>query len=123
MERLTVGSRNGDYEVVARPRALAAFGPFLATEGADRPRSVISNTTVAPLWADEAARSLDAPLIELDDGEIHKRWPTVEALLGRWLETGLHRADTVAAIGGGVLTDTVGFAAAVYLRGISWILP
>jgi 3-dehydroquinate synthase len=61
-------------------------------------------------------------LIELADGEESKRWPTVESLLGRWLDEGLHRGDSVAAVGGGVLTDTVGFAAAVFLRGIDWIV-
>jgi len=60
-------------------------------------------------------------MIEVADGEEHKRWPTVEGLLRRWLDAGLHRGDTVAAVGGGVLTDTVGFGAAVYLRGIDWV--
>ncbi len=66
-------------------------------------------------------RITETPLIEIADGEEHKRWPTVEGLLGRWLDDGLHRGNTVAAVGGGVLTDTVGFSAAVYLRGIDWI--
>ncbi len=87
-----------------------------------RPRSVVCDSTVGPLWGTAAAASLDSPLIELADGEEHKRWSTVEELLGRWLDEGLHRGDSVAAVGGGVLTDTVGFAAAVFLRGISWIV-
>jgi 3-dehydroquinate synthase len=82
---------------------------------------VVSDSTVGPLWGVPAAASLDGPLIELADGEESKRWPAVEGLLGRWLDGGLHRGDSVAAVGGGVLTDTVGFAAAVYLRGIDWI--
>jgi 3-dehydroquinate synthase len=64
---------------------------------------------------------LGTGLIELADGEAEKNWSTVEDLIGRWLDSGLTRRDTVAAVGGGVVTDTVGFAAAVYLRGISWI--
>jgi 3-dehydroquinate synthase len=82
---------------------------------------VVSNSTVGPLWGEPVAQSVGAPLIELADGEEHKRWSTVETLLGRWLDEGLHRGDSVAAVGGGVLTDTVGFAAAVYLRGVDWI--
>jgi 3-dehydroquinate synthase len=82
---------------------------------------VVSNSTVGPLWGEPVAQSVGAPLIELADGEEHKRWSTVETLLGRWLDEGLHRSDTVTAVGGGVLTDTVGFAAAVYLRGVDWI--
>jgi 3-dehydroquinate synthase len=121
MQRLTVASSRGDYTVVARPGAVTDLREVLLEEGVALPRSVVSNTTVAPLWAATAAQSLAAPLIELADGEDRKRWSTVEHLLGRWLDGGLTRGDVAAAIGGGVLTDTVGFAAAVYLRGISWI--
>jgi 3-dehydroquinate synthase len=121
MQRLTVASRYGDYEILARPGLVEDLCEVLADEGVSRPRTVVSNTTVAPLWASAVATSMAVPLIELADGEAEKRWPTVEDLLGRWLEEGLTRGDSAAAIGGGVLTDTVGFAAAVYLRGISWI--
>jgi 3-dehydroquinate synthase len=121
MQRLTVKSRYGDYNILARPGAMDDLREVLLAEGIDLPRSVVTNTTVAPLWAQAAAQSLETGFIELADGEAEKRWPTVEDLLGRWLEGGLHRGDSVAAIGGGVLTDTVGFAAAVYLRGIPWI--
>ena len=67
------------------------------------------------------AESLAAPVVELPDGEVHKRWPVVEDLLAHWLDQGLHRSDSVAAVGGGVLTDITGFAAAVFLRGIPWV--
>jgi 3-dehydroquinate synthase len=72
------------------------------------------------LWAAEVAANLECALIELEDGEEYKRWPAVETLLDSWLDLGLHRVDMVTAVGGGVLTDTVGFATAVYLRGIAW---
>jgi len=121
MQRLTVESSHGDYTIVARPGLANDLRGVFLEEGLNLPRSVVSNTTVAPLWAAAAAQSLPAPLIELADGEAEKKWPTVEDLLGRWLEGGLTRGDTIAAVGGGVLTDTVGFAAAIYLRGISWV--
>ena len=122
MQRLTITSERGDYTVVAEPGAVADFGALLRREDIAGSRSVVSNSTVGPLWGTPAAASLGAPLIELADGEEQKRWATVEMLLGRWLDEGLHRGDLVAAVGGGVLTDTVGFAAAVYLRGIDWIV-
>ena len=121
VQRLTVESERGDYSVIAEAGAVSRLAELFENEGITRARSVISDTTVGPLWGQPAARSLGAPLIELADGEEHKRWPTVEGLLGKWLEAGLHRGDTVAAVGGGVLTDTVGFGAAVYLRGIDWV--
>jgi 3-dehydroquinate synthase len=121
MERITVESEHGDYSVVAEAGAFSRLAEILDGEGLTRPRSAVSDTTVGPLWGRPAATALDVPLIEVEDGEHNKRWTTVDRLLGRWLEAGLHRGDTVAAIGGGVLTDTVGFSAAVYLRGIDWI--
>jgi len=121
MQRLIVESERGDYSVVAEAGAVSRLAELLEEEGLRRPRAVVSDTTVGPLWAQPAAASLDVPLIELADGEEHKRWPTVEDLLGRWLEQGIHRGDSVAAVGGGVLTDTVGFGAAVFMRGIDWV--
>ena len=121
MQRLTVESERGDYSVIAEAGAVSRLAELIEEEGLTRPRSVVSNTTVGPLWGQPAAQSLGTTLIELADGEEHKRWPAVEGLLGRWLEQGIHRGDSVAAVGGGVLTDTVGFAAAVFMRGIDWV--
>lgn len=121
MERLTVASARGDYQVVAEPGAAARLREIVIAAGLKLPPSVVSDVTVGPLWGRPAASSLEAPLIELEDGEPCKRWATVEALLGRWLELGLHRGDSAAAVGGGVLSDTVGFAAAIFLRGIEWL--
>ena len=121
MRRLKISSERGAYEVIAEAGAVSRLGAVVDEEGLVRPRSVVSNSTVGPLWGTPAAASLDAPLVELPDGEAHKRWPAVETLLGQWLDGGLHRGDSVAAVGGGVLTDTVGFSAAVYLRGVDWI--
>jgi 3-dehydroquinate synthase len=121
VQRLSVTSERGDYSVVASAGAVSRLADIVEQEGLSDPSSVVSDTTVGPLWGRSAASSFDVPLVELEDGEEHKRWPSVESLLGKWLEAGLHRGDTVVAIGGGVLTDMVGFAAAVYLRGIDWV--
>jgi len=121
MQRLTVQSERGAYSVVAEAGAISRLAELVEEEGITRPRTVVSDSTVGPLWGEPPAKSIGVPLIELEDGEEHKRWPTIEGLLGRWLDDGLHRGDTVAAVGGGVLTDTVGFAAAVFLRGIDWV--
>ncbi len=87
-----------------------------------RPRSVISNTTVGPLYGQVLAKELALdPCTEMPDGEEHKVWPQVEGLCTQWLKNGLHRSDSVLAIGGGVVTDICGFAASVYMRGVRWI--
>lgn len=120
MQRLKVDSERGPYEIVADDGAVGRLGELLDEVYAARPSAVVTDRTVSPLWGAAAAREIGAPLIELEDGEEHKRWATVERLLATWLSKGLHRGDSVTAIGGGVLTDTVGFAAAVFLRGIQW---
>jgi 3-dehydroquinate synthase len=67
------------------------------------------------------ADSLGLETLELPGGEAHKNWTTVEDICRHWLGMGLDRGGSAIAIGGGIVTDTVGFAAAAYLRGIAWI--
>lgn len=57
----------------------------------------------------------------IDEGEDAKNIETVEELCRSWTRWGLTRADVVVAVGGGVVTDTAGFAAAVYHRGVAVI--
>jgi 3-dehydroquinate synthase len=121
MQRLTVQSTQGAYEVIAEAGSAARLGELLDRESIDRPRSVVTNTTVGPLWGRSAANALAAPVVELPDGEGSKRWSVVEDVVAGWLEQRLHRGDSVAAVGGGVLTDITGFAAAVFMRGIPWV--
>jgi 3-dehydroquinate synthase len=121
MQRLEIESERGAYSVIAKTGAVAGLREVIEEHTLSQPRAVVSDTTVGPLWGRPATESLEVPLVELPDGEQYKRWSTVEDLLRRWLDEGLHRSDTVAAVGGGVLTDTVGFAASVYLRGIDWV--
>ena len=110
------------HEIVVDRGCLARLGKLLEELGVDRPRSVVTNTTVGPLHGVRTAEALGAPApIELPDGEAYKRWGEVASLFARWLEGGLHRQHTVMAVGGGVVTDLVGFASAVYLRGIRWL--
>lgn len=56
-------------------------------------------------------------VFEIGDGEQHKSMATVEDLCRRFAQWGLTRADCVVAVGGGIVTDTAGFAAASYHRG------
>jgi len=121
MQRLAVQSTQGAYEIIAEAGSVARLGEMLDREGIGRPRSVVTNTTVGPLWGRSAADALAAPVVELPDGEVHKRWTVVEDLIAHWLEQNLHRGDSVGAVGGGVLTDITGFAAAVFMRGVPWV--
>ena len=87
---------------------------------------LVSNTTVAPLYADAVARAL-APLhtevlrLELPDGEAHKNWESLQTLFDTLLAKGCDRNTVLYALGGGVVGDMVGFAAACYMRGVPFV--
>ncbi|MCC6803516.1 MAG: 3-dehydroquinate synthase [Anaerolineae bacterium] len=81
--------------------------------------AVVTNTTLAPLYGEALARRLpDAVLITMPDGEQYKTLDTVAQLYADFVAAGLDRGSTVIALGGGVVGDTAGFAAATYMRGV-----
>jgi len=85
---------------------------------------IISNETVAPLYLETVSNTLAAydPLtIILPDGEEYKTLDTVSLIYDRLLEASFSRSATLVALGGGVIGDMVGFAAATYQRGIDFI--
>lgn len=85
---------------------------------------VVTNETVAPLYLDKLRADLpgrDVNAIELSDGEAHKTLDTVSGILDKLVECGANRDTTVIALGGGVVGDIAGFAAACYMRGVAFI--
>lgn len=89
--------------------------------GLDGPRVVVADENVAPNWGQSVADTLDAPLLTLPQGELAKRTEVIEGLYGRLLEAGLDRQGAVIAVGGGAALDAAGFAAATFMRGVSWV--
>jgi 3-dehydroquinate synthase len=87
---------------------------------------IVSNTTVAPLYAQrlQAALSGRYPqvhLLALPDGEAHKNWQTLNMIFDQLLGSGADRKTTLFALGGGVVGDMTGFAAASYMRGVPFV--
>ena len=83
---------------------------------------VVTNETVAPLYAEPLVRSLpQANLIVVRDGEAHKNLDTVRAVYDELLALGADRGTTLIALGGGVVGDLAGFVAATYMRGIALV--
>ncbi len=85
---------------------------------------VVSNETVAPLYLDALKANLGGKTvadIALADGEAHKTVATVESVLDKLVEGRANRDTTVIALGGGVVGDIAGFAAACYMRGVDFI--
>lgn len=87
---------------------------------------VITNTTVAPLYLDTVMATLaelgcPAFSVILPDGEAYKSWETLNTVFDALLENRCERGTTLIALGGGVIGDLVGFAAACYQRGAPFI--
>jgi len=87
---------------------------------------VVTNTTVAPLYLARVRVSLEragigVDAIEIPDGEAYKNLATLESILTTLLERRAERATAVVALGGGVVGDIAGFAAAIYQRGVPFV--
>lgn len=101
-------------------RGKAFLDPYLAGEEA----VVVTNETVAPMYLDQVTTSLkDRRLIcqILPDGEQFKNLETLQSIFDTLLENRCSRSATLIALGGGVIGDVVGFAAACYQRGVAFI--
>lgn len=88
--------------------------------------AIISNTTVAPLYMQQVAQPLrdkGMRVIEviLPDGEAYKNSDTLNLIYDALLEARCERNTTLIALGGGVIGDLTGYAAATYLRGVPFI--
>jgi len=88
--------------------------------------AVVTNPVVGELYLESLSNALQkagvavVPVI-LPDGESHKTWETLNIVFDRLLEQRCERKTTLIALGGGVIGDVTGFAAAVYLRGVPFI--
>jgi len=108
-----------DSGLLTRPETYAALP-------AGQVAVVVSNTTVAPLLADRLIACLRqrfraVSLVVLDDGEQYKTWAAVERIVDALLAAGADRRATLFALGGGVVGDLAGFAAACFMRGIDYV--
>ncbi|OGA37796.1 MAG: 3-dehydroquinate synthase [Betaproteobacteria bacterium RIFCSPLOWO2_12_FULL_65_110] len=121
--RVELGSRAYPIYIgsglIARPELLA---PFIRGGRA----AVVTNATVAPLYLERLTTGLRASGIDLfgivlPDGEAYKNWETLNAVYDRLLEAHCDRQATLIALGGGVIGDLAGFAAATYQRGVPLI--
>ena len=85
---------------------------------------IVSNTTVAPLYLDDlrdALSAYDCHVLVLPDGEEHKNVTTLNSIFDALIEHRFERSCTLVALGGGVVGDLTGFAAACYQRGVPFV--
>jgi 3-dehydroquinate synthase len=118
-----VRTPTGSYPVLLGAGGLAHLGALLRVRAVDTV-VVVSDEHVWPLHgprllAGLAGSGVTATPVVLPAGEQHKNLATVSALYDRFIDAGLTRSGAVVALGGGVITDMAGFAAATYMRGVA----
>lgn len=113
MRELTVGLGDRSYPVVVGPGARHRLLEFMPAEA--HRAAVVTQENIP--W--EVDTGVEQHVFHLDDGEEAKNFQSVEQLCRGFTRWGMTRSDAVVCVGGGVVTDVGGFAAAIYHRGIS----
>ena len=118
-ERIDVPLPPRPYTVEIGAGHLARLSSLLDAAGIGRRRIVVSSPTVWRFHGEAVSAALpDAPVIQSPDGERYKHLQTVSRIYDALVKQQIDRGAVLIGIGGGVLGDVTGFAAATYLRGI-----
>jgi 3-dehydroquinate synthase len=122
---LEVGLGERSYPIHIGSGTIARAGEVLSSEGARR-AVVVTNGAVAAHWLAPLRASLDAngvasDVVTIPDGESHKNFATLESVVTRLLELKAERKTMIVALGGGIVGDIAGFAAAIYQRGMPFV--
>jgi 3-dehydroquinate synthase len=118
--RILVQSATGSYPIVIAQGSVSRLGTLVDAAGlAGRARFVISNPLVWRLFSREVSAGFPgAETLLMSDGERFKHLQTVARLYDGLIKAKAERNSVIVALGGGVVGDTAGFAAATYLRGV-----
>lgn len=125
MRRLNVALADRSYPILIGGGLLSRTDEILACLPTPRV-ALVSNTTVAPLYLETLLQDLRkvsvgvTPII-LPDGEAYKTWESLNLIYDALLAARCDRGTAIIALGGGVVGDMAGFAAATYQRGVPFI--
>jgi 3-dehydroquinate synthase len=122
---VTVALGDRTYDILIGCGLLSRDAPWQGLPPA-RDAVIVSNEAVAPLYADRLTQRLSGQFarvhrVVLPDGEAHKDWTTLNRIFDALLENGCDRKTVLFALGGGVIGDMTGFAAACYMRGVPFV--
>ncbi|OGA55261.1 MAG: 3-dehydroquinate synthase [Betaproteobacteria bacterium RIFCSPLOWO2_12_FULL_62_58] len=125
MQTLTVALADRSYPIHIGA-GLLSRAELIAARLPQNKVAIITNTTLAPLYLEPLSRALEARgvgvmTVLLPDGEAHKNWETLNKIFDALIENRCERRTTLLALGGGVIGDLAGFAAAVYQRGVPFV--
>ncbi len=115
---LNTKASNGNYDIVIKRGALNNLNEFLHL---DRKVLIVTDNGVPEEYANAVARQCTAPFIfTFTQGEESKNFDTYKSILEKMISSGFTRSDCVVAVGGGVVGDMAGFAAASFMRGVDF---
>ena len=125
MQTLTVDLGDRSYPIHIGPGLLSQSG-LIAPHLLQKRVMVVTNTTVAPLYLAQLTATLESAGVKvakvvLPDGEAYKNWETLNLIFDALLTDRAERKTTLIALGGGVIGDMTGFAAACYQRGVPFV--
>lgn len=123
--KLTVNLGKDSYPIYIENNILSQAGNYIRKMYHGKRIMIISDDNVFPLYGDTLIRTLDSDYecyhLLLPHGEATKDFQTLPAVYKAMLEAKISRSDLVIALGGGVIGDLTGFAAASYLRGVRFV--
>jgi 3-dehydroquinate synthase len=125
MQTLTVDLGDRSYPIHIGP-GLLAQSDLIVPHLLQKRVMVVTNTTVAPLYLSQLTATLESAGVKvakvvLPDGEAYKNWETLNLIFDALLTDRAERKTTLIALGGGVIGDMTGFAAACYQRGVPFV--
>jgi len=125
MRTITVGLGERSYPIYI-DRGLLARTELLLPHLGQHKVAIVTNSTIAPLYLEPLTSALGNAAVEVvpiavADGEDHKNWQTLNTIFDLLLTHRCERRTTIIALGGGVVGDLAGFAAATYQRGVPFI--
>ncbi len=123
--KLTVELKERSYDIFIGTNLLSNI-ELLTAHIPKKRVAIVTNTTVAPLYLSPLVEKLtsagiDSTCVILPDGESYKTSATLNLIFDKLLESRCERSTPLIALGGGVIGDMTGFAAATYLRGVPFI--
>lgn len=124
--RFRVSGMGQAYDVLVEPGLLDRVGELLQARDLRGPVAVVSDSNVGPLYGQRVIDSLrragyPTQFVMIPAGETHKNLDTMQQIWTGFVQARLERGSTVLALGGGVIGDMTGFAAATFLRGMNWV--
>ncbi len=126
METLKVDLGVRSYPIFITADAYAKLGEVLKLYKIGERFVVITDTVVDRYYGEAVLASFKAAPLRMDkitvaEGEHHKNLKTLESIVGEMLRLGCDRQTVVVALGGGVIGDLAGFAAATFMRGVAFV--